>query len=169
MQFKARTHSSKPLIAKEHIDNPGLSSVSTETEWIFKTERSVRFQDVDAAGIVFFARFFEYFHDAYMEWIGHQSPLSFHSAHPQTFLFPLVHARADYHLPLRFGDRLRVEITSVFLGKTSFTLAYRICKQGAFYQKAASGSTVHVCLDIIHHRPSPLPPSIRTWLTDKTE
>lgn len=67
----------------------------------------VRFQDVDAAGVVFFARYFDLVHDAYAAFLesrGH--PLASMFATP-AWILPLRHAEADYLRPLRLGDRRR--------------------------------------------------------------
>ena len=67
-----------------------------------------RFQDIDAAGILFFARNFDYFHDAYLAFLEHlEMPLHEHLDGAE-FVIPLVHAEADFAKPIRFGTRCDV-------------------------------------------------------------
>ncbi len=95
----------------------------------FARERAIRFQEVDAAGIIFYPRALELCHDLYVEFLadaGH--PL--HQALAGPWLAPVRHAEADYLKPLRFGDRVEVAIVAAHLGPsvppTEVTLGFRI-------------------------------------------
>jgi len=102
--------------------------------------RTVRFQDIDAAGIVFFARIFDYFHDAYAGLMASRGlPLPALLARTD-WLVPLVRAEADYQRPLRHGDEVTVAVTAVALGRSSLTVDYLIASGGP----CATGRTVHV-------------------------
>jgi YbgC/YbaW family acyl-CoA thioester hydrolase len=123
--------------------------------------RAVRFQDVDAAGIVFYPRVLEYFSDAYMIALrerGIDLPALIAGG---AIKLPLVHAEADYLLPLRFGDAIEVEVLAPKLGDTSFTVGYRVTTAGGI---AAVGQTVHVCIDGARFVPCPLPDDLRRAL-----
>jgi YbgC/YbaW family acyl-CoA thioester hydrolase len=107
--------------------------------------RVVRFQDVDAAGVVFFARTLEYFHDAFVEILaelGHDWSQELGSG----VVAPLKHAEADYLAPLRFGDRLGVELVRAHLEPTQVTIGHRIVRERD-PRVAAVGQTVHVAVD----------------------
>ena len=132
---------------------------ATSVRW--SEARVVRFQDVDAAQIVFYPRVLEYFSDAYVAMLlagGFDLPgeLALGS------LLPLVHAEADYLKPLRFGDATHVEVARVRLGETSFTVGYRV--RLASGRAAAIGQTVHVCLDRASFRPQAIPERVRAVL-----
>ena len=89
---------------------------------IFVTRMPVRFQDIDAAGIVFFARVFDYAHDAFVAYLKHVDlPLDRMLAEA-TFGIPLVHAEADYKGPLRFGDLVDVRLARPEIGDRSIKL-----------------------------------------------
>lgn len=131
----------------------------------FAEERVVRFQDVDAAGIIFYPRVLEYFSDVYIAMLmgsGWDLPKELGRSAVGT---PLVHAEADYLAPLRFGDRVSVEIVGVKLGSTSFTVGYRIRANGGTV--ASIGQTVHVCLDRATFKPHAIPESLREILTGR--
>ena len=110
---------------------------------VYRHEAVVPFQHVDAAGIVFFARTFDYFHDAWvglLEDAGQPLPEVLRSG---AWIAPLVHAEADYKRPLRFGDRIRVLITEVATEGSKAVVSYRIEVDGG---TAAVGKTVHMWL-----------------------
>ncbi|WP_437290815.1 acyl-CoA thioesterase [Sorangium sp. So ce406] len=120
--------------------------------------RAVRFQDVDAAGIVFYPRVLEYFSDAYMVALKERGIDLPGLIAGGALKLPLVHAEADYLLPLRFGDTVEVEVLAPKLGDTSFTVGYRVTTAGGI---AAVGQTVHVCIDGARFVPRPLPDDLR--------
>ena len=124
----------------------------------FSHARSVLFQEVDAAGIVFFARFFEWFHDAYCAHLAERG-LRFEALIPQqTWGLPLAHAEADYKLPLTYAIPIRVDIETLTLGESSMTVTYAV--RGEAGQVHAVGKTVHVCIDRKTFRPRPFPPDV---------
>jgi YbgC/YbaW family acyl-CoA thioester hydrolase len=131
----------------------------------FAETRLVRFQDVDAAGIIFYPRVLEYMSDVYIAMLmsaGWDLPRELGQSPVGT---PLVHAEADYLAPLRFGDRVSVEVVGVKLGQTSFTVGYRVRTDGGVV--AAIGQTVHVCLDRTTFKPHAIPEALREMLTGR--
>lgn len=129
----------------------------------FSERRPVRFQDVDAAGIIFYPRVLEYFSDAYIAMLraaGFDLPNELARG---TLAMPLVHAEADYLHPLRFGDAVDVEIVGVRVGSRSFTVGYRVRLTSG--QIASTGQTVHVCLDRATFKPVAVPEGMRAVLS----
>jgi YbgC/YbaW family acyl-CoA thioester hydrolase len=123
----------------------------------YRWECAVRLQDVDAAGIVFFARIFEYFHDglmAYLEQHGVSMPDWLADG---VVLAPIKHAEADYIAPLRFGDRLAVELCRGWVADTETMVGYRLVF-AASGRPAAVGQTHHVCVDRASGARAALPP-----------
>lgn len=91
-------------------------------------DRAVRFEDVDAAGIVFFARFFHYCHDA-MERFFDEIPGGYVDLITKRRVgFPAVHVEADWTSPLRYGDVARIEVSVPKIGTTSCTFRYRFTR-----------------------------------------
>jgi 1,4-dihydroxy-2-naphthoyl-CoA hydrolase len=95
----------------------------------FARERAIRFQDVDAAGIIFYPRALELCHDLYVEFLADAGqPL--HVALSGPWVAPIRHVEADYLRPLRFGDRVEVAIVAAHVGPsvppTEVTLGFRI-------------------------------------------
>jgi YbgC/YbaW family acyl-CoA thioester hydrolase len=91
----------------------------------FVHHTTARFYEVDAAGIVFFGRVYEYCHGAFEElltavfgsteaWLGAEIGM------------PLVHSEADHERPIRSGTRLAVEVRVARLSPRSVTFAYEV-------------------------------------------
>jgi 4-hydroxybenzoyl-CoA thioesterase len=126
-------------------------------------ERPVGFEEVDAAGILFFGRFFTLCHDA-ME--------HFFSALPNGYVdlimrrrigFPAVHVTADFRAPLAYGDVARIEVTVPRVGSTSCTFRY-------VFQRLADGAPIAriehvvVAMDLATRKKTPLPADCRALL-----
>lgn len=93
----------------------------------FATELPVRFGEIDQAGVVYYPRFFHYFHQAFEEWFGQALGVSY----PDLVLkegigFPSVRVESEFLSPLRYGDRVRVEIEVLAVGRASLTLRYEL-------------------------------------------
>lgn len=105
----------------------------------------VGFQHVDAAGIVFYARFFEFFHEAYeglLRRLG--SPLEKVLAEGR-WAAPLRHASADYLAPLTLGEAFDVHVALARVEETEITLGYRVTRADGGI--VAVGQTVHAFID----------------------
>jgi 4-hydroxybenzoyl-CoA thioesterase len=90
--------------------------------------RPVRFEDVDAAGIVFFARYFNYCHDA-MESLFDALEGGYATLINDRHLgLPAVHVECDFRSPLRYGETARIDVSVEHIGTTSATLRYRIVR-----------------------------------------
>jgi 4-hydroxybenzoyl-CoA thioesterase len=128
----------------------------------------VRFGDCDPAGIVYFPRFFHFFHEAMESWFDDVLQVPYAGLIQGRKLgFPAVHTEADFAAPCAFGDEIAVEQRVVGLGRTSLRFAYRVRAHG---DPAApvrlTGATVCVVMDLDPQRPSfrrpvELPPDLR--------
>ena len=127
----------------------------------FVVEVKVRFADVDHARIVYYPRFFHYFHVAFEEMfeqvLGKTYPEVLEGEHVG---FPSVHAEVDYKSPVRFGDVLRIRVTCARLGDRSVTLRYRAerRKDGALCTDAR---VTTACVDMRTFTSQGIPPKYR--------
>jgi 1,4-dihydroxy-2-naphthoyl-CoA hydrolase len=117
----------------------------SSTAKAYARERAIRFQDVDAAGIIFYPRALELFHDLYVEVLAEiGQPL--HEALRGPWLAPVRHAEADYLRPLRFGDRVEVAMVAAHLGPSAppseITLGFRVSALPSG-EPAIVGQSVH--------------------------
>lgn len=121
----------------------------------------VRFQDVDAAGLVFFARIFDYFHDSYVAFLRSRGVTLEEALNSGRWAAPLRHAEAEFLRPLRFGDPYVVTLERADLAETEFFLRYRIDRG---HETACTGMTHHVSVDPATFRRAPLPTDLRRAL-----
>ncbi len=140
----------------------------------------VRFADVDHAGIVYYPRFFHYFHVAFEELFAARiGPRAYvELLDRQRIGFPAVHAEADYRAPLRFGDTALVELSVIRLGATSITFGYRVRRAdqpasdehpARAGELCAVGQVVCAVVDLSQFRATPVPPAVAALLADLVE
>ncbi len=126
---------------------------------VFRYPFKARFQDIDAAGILFFGRNFDYFHDAYVAFLDHLGLPLDTSLQTADFLLPLVHANADFVTPMRFGERGEIELYLKRLGDSSYTIGYAM--KAANGQTITRGETVHCCVLRANFESHSLPQELR--------
>ena len=123
----------------------------------------VRLDEVDAAGIVYFARFFSWCHDAMEAML---SPLDGGYAAlvmTRKLGLPAVHVEADFAAPLRFGDEVRIATVVERLGTSSCAFRFDL-------ERASDGDCIatvrHVVAltDLVAMRARPLPGDVRALL-----
>lgn len=87
----------------------------------------VRFGDCDPAGIVYFPRFFDWFHQAMESWFDETLGLPYAELITQQRMgFPCVHTEADFKAGCRLGEDIVVELSVAKLGNSSVNLDYRV-------------------------------------------
>ena len=127
----------------------------------FTYNRTVRFENTDAAGVVFFANVLSICHEAYEEslevsginlqaFFGHSS-----------LAFPIVHSSIDFMRPIFCGDKLFVVIIPQQLGIDKFEINYEIITADMIASKAV---TRHVCIETGTRQKHRLPNQIIQWL-----
>jgi 4-hydroxybenzoyl-CoA thioesterase len=95
----------------------------------FSAEFSVRFGEIDQARVVYYPRFFHYFHQTFEEWFARALGVSY----PDLVLkenvgFPSVRVESEFLKPLRYGDTIRVDLELLDIGRSSITVAYTIVR-----------------------------------------
>ncbi len=129
---------------------------------MFTHQTTIRLHHTDAAGLLFFAEQFKLAHDAYesfMESIGYPfAPL----LRTSQYLLPIVHAEADFGAALNTGDKIEIQVTAERIGDTSFTLDYKLLRNGS--EPVGSVKTVHVLVDKRTGQTLTLLPDLRTKL-----
>lgn len=126
-------------------------------------ELGVRFQDVDAAGVIFFARAFEYCSDALFAAIEQAGFPGRRMFVEREFVAPVKHAEAHYIRPLRYGDRVEVSMPLGLLRETDFTLGYRL-RRVSDREPVVVGEIHQVCVDVDTFRRRPIPAEFRAVL-----
>jgi 4-hydroxybenzoyl-CoA thioesterase len=131
-------------------------------------ERAVRFEEVDAASIVFFGRFSEYAHEA-MEHLFSR----IEGGYPGLILkrrigLPAVRLDVKFLAPLRYGDRVRIETTALRIGNRSATLRYRMFRAADGALSAEFDHTV-VTTDLVSLESCDMPSDVRAVLEENLE
>jgi 1,4-dihydroxy-2-naphthoyl-CoA hydrolase len=127
----------------------------------FSYHRTVRFQDTDAAGVVYFANILSICHEAYEESLRTSSiNLKDFFTHPQ-IAFPIVHTSVDFLRPIFCGDKLLVRLMPQKLGDEKFEIQYEIALSDVVVAKAI---TRHVCISANTRNKQALPTNIVHWL-----
>lgn len=125
---------------------------------VFALPRRVRFQDVDAAQIIFYPRVLEYFHDAYVAWLE-AGGFDFAGAiNSRRWGAPITHAEVFFLKPMRHGDDVSIEIVGGRVAETEASIAYRILGRGVML---AHGQTQHVTIDLAAFRRASMPADVR--------
>ena len=129
----------------------------------FVEARSIRFQDIDAAGIIFYPRVLEMFHDIYAAFLAFAGAPLPEVVRAGTWIAPVRHAEADYFKPLRFGDPVTVEICRAHVAETEATLGYRIARSEGG-EVCVVGQVVHTWVDRATFKRIPIPEPVRRAL-----
>ena len=129
---------------------------------VFVHEHTVRFHETDRAGIIYFARVFEYCHIAFEEMLraifGGVDTLFRHG----TWGMPLVDAKTRYLKPIYLDERLRIELRVARLGRGSVRFAYRVL--GPDGTLRAETELTHAIVSMAEFEPQPVPPELRAGL-----
>jgi 4-hydroxybenzoyl-CoA thioesterase len=127
----------------------------------------VRFADVDYAGIVYYPRFFHYFHVAFEEFFRQRMGAGAYLEllDRRRIGFPAVRSECDYRAPLRFGDQVGVEMWIERLGAKSIHFRYRARRaegpSGPAGEVSAEGLVVCAVTDLTQFRAVEVPADLR--------
>jgi 4-hydroxybenzoyl-CoA thioesterase len=124
----------------------------------FTTTRRVRFADCDAAGIVFFPRYFEMLNGVVEDWFAGPLEASFRELHMERGVsVPTAAVEARFIAPSRLEDDLTFALTVTRLGGASCGLRHRI-GAGDQLRFEATQTIVHVGASL---KPEPWPEPLR--------
>ena len=134
----------------------------------------IRFADVDHAGIVYYPRFFHFFHLAFEELFRQRMGARAYVTllDERKVGFPAVRAEADYKSPLRFGDTADIEVTVARLGGRSITFRYRVwraAEPNLARALAAEGQVVCAVTDLARFVAIAIPEDVTALLADLVE
>lgn len=126
-------------------------------------DRPVRFEDIDAAQIVFFGRFFGYCHDALEAFFEGLEGGYANLVMNRHIGFPAVHVESDFKSPLRYGDTARIAVTVVKIGTKSATLRFDITRSDSDVA-VANVTIVHAISDLSKLHAIEIPTDVRALL-----
>jgi acyl-CoA thioester hydrolase len=134
----------------------------------FHTPIRVRYEETDAAGVVYYANYLVYFEVARVESLRAVG-LPITEVERRGVLLPAVSATCTYHSPAHLDDLLDVAMWIDHVGRASFGFGYevrRVADDGATTDERgvliASGSTRHAVVA----RDTMRPVRIEGWIAD---
>ena len=132
---------------------------------LFTYSRTVRFQDTDAAGVVYFSNVLGICHEAYEASLLDAAIDLKYFFRNQDVAIPIVHATVDFFRPMFCSDRLLVEFNTHQLNDNSFEIHYEIFPDPKLNQKSlAKALTRHVCINPSTRRRQQLSAKMIQWL-----
>lgn len=105
----------------------------------------VYYEDTDAGGVVYHARYLGFFERGRTEFFRARA-LSVQQLHEEGRLFPVVRMEIDFRYPARLDDLVRVETELFESGKTSFKMRQRLLR-ATDEKLLAEGLVTLVCVD----------------------
>ena len=131
-------------------------------------QRTVRFGDTDAAGVMHFHQLLRWCHEAYeesLELFGIPATVLFPTPNGSVAVaLPIIHCSADFLRPLVCGDILSVRLSPLRLDPGRFEVSYAFQRGTGDSQEVARGLTRHLAIDTGSRRRCPLPAPIERWL-----
>jgi 4-hydroxybenzoyl-CoA thioesterase len=127
----------------------------------FEFEKKVRFGEIDEAGIVYYPRFFNYYHLAMEEFFEGAVKVPYPEVIKRWQVgFPTVHVEADFLSPLHYGDTMTIAMSIAKIGRSSLHARYRVTRKpdGVL---AAEARLTTVCVDMKSFRARSIPDELR--------
>jgi len=130
----------------------------------FSYTRTVRFQDTDAAGVVYFANVLAMCHEAYEASLAASDiNLKVFFSNPDRVI-PIVHASVDFYRPMFPGDRLIIQVKPKQIADDEFEIAYQVFSEVVADKSAAKALTKHVCIDVVTRTRKQLSQELVQWI-----
>lgn len=127
----------------------------------FIYQRTVRFQDTDAAGVVYFANALAMCHEAYEESLATSGiNLKLFFSNPNVAI-PIVHASVDFFRPMFCGNKVSIHLSPCQLGNDNFEINYIIMSAD---KRLAKAITRHVCINPVSRSRQELSNEMMLWL-----
>ena len=124
----------------------------------------VRFGDIDHAGIVYYPRFFHFFHIAFEEFFQAEVGITYPDLlNKERVGFPSVHIEVDFRSPLAYGDQMEITLSILKVGRSSLTARYDLRKAG-HAEPSATATVVTACVDMRTFKSMEIPAQMRPLL-----
>ncbi len=131
---------------------------------VYSADVRIRFTHCDAAGIVFYPRYFEIFNDLVEDWCREGLGFSFTEIITRReWGLPTVHLEVDFAAPSTFGEVLCAILAVRSLGTSSIGL--NIVLRGPDGSDRVHGKVVLVLIDRRSGRAIPIPDDLRAMIS----
>jgi 4-hydroxybenzoyl-CoA thioesterase len=133
----------------------------------FRRTYKVRFGDTDPAGVMYFPRFLDVFHEVFEDWFDDDLRMPYRWVLEDTRIgFPAVHTECTYKKPFRFGQTIEVELSVVRVGNKSFACRYRARLAGET-EVRVDARVVTAVVNLDSFVAVPIPAPLRKALLDR--
>ena len=129
---------------------------------MFIYRRTIRVQDTDATGVLYFSNQLQIALEAFEEFLLTQGFSFGEMVRKNQFLLPIVHTEGDFFSPLTIGDQIEVHLSFSKIGTTSITHTSDLYKHGS---KVGTASIVHVVYCPNKGEAIPIPQKLKTLIT----
>ena len=134
----------------------------------FCHSRTVRFGDIDAAGIVYYPRLLHYCHIAFEEFFGEVSAQPYSQwIEGEQLGFPTRKLHCEFLHPVTYGSTIDVEVRIAAIGDSS--VDFRFCGAVRGEEPSFEVKALKVCIDLDSRRPMPIPPELKTLFASHLE
>ncbi|MGO4305969.1 acyl-CoA thioesterase [Cupriavidus sp. RAF12] len=128
---------------------------------VFRNTVRIRFKHCDAAGIVFYPRYFEMLNDFIEDWFADGLDWPFDAMHGAGHAgVPTAELQCRFVAPSRLGDLLTRELRVTHVGRSSFAVDIRFAGPGDDTRMVVTQRLV--CVDTRTMSPQVLPEAVRT-------
>ncbi len=127
----------------------------------FRIQQPVRHPDVDRAGIVYFPRFYDFFHRALEDFFSREVGIPYHAIGEELRIaLPVVRIETDFESPLAHGDLVTIALETEKIGVHALTLRYEVFRPGAAAPAAVS-RIVLCAIEVPGWKKAPIPERVR--------
>lgn len=128
---------------------------------VFRNHVRIRFKHCDAAGIVFYPRYFEMLNDFIEDWFAEGLDWPFDAMHGMGHAgIPTAELQCRFEAPSRLGEQLTRELRVTHVGRSSFAVAIRFAGPDGDIRMEITQRLV--CVDTRSMTSQPLPDAVRT-------
>ncbi|WP_066735893.1 thioesterase family protein [Cupriavidus sp. D384] len=128
---------------------------------VFRNHVRIRFKHCDAAGIVFYPRYFEMLNDFVEDWFADALDWPFGVMHGAAHAgIPTAELQCRFEAPSRLGELLTRELRVTHIGRSSFAVEIRFAGPDGGTRMAIAQRLV--CVDTREMTSQPLPDPVRT-------
>ena len=132
----------------------------------FEWPLRIYFEDTDAAGIVYYARYLHYMERARTEWLRAKEMDVQELARDQRIVFTVRSVRVDYLRPARLSDTVYASVVVRRVGGASIDLSQAIRRD---HETLCDGTVRLACVDIDSMRPRRIPTVLASAIRHDTK
>lgn len=130
----------------------------------FTINHTVRFDETDAAGVVYFANELVICHGAYEASLAAAGIDLRHFFRSGPLGYPIVRATIDFNQPMYCGDPVTIWLEPERTNESGFEIRYQLTNVEPDRPPLAQAITHHVCINTETRQRHPLPPAMEAWL-----